>query len=115
LIGFVAEPDFMVGSVHVVGKSIDRGGLGDGTLTVMAVVIDAALLGLFAVQHSVMARQGFKRVWTKVIPRVIERSTYVLLASLALDLLYWQWVPITHVIWRATAPWAEWVLLGCSM
>ena len=58
LIGFVADADFMVGSVHVVGKTIDRGGLGDGTLTVTAVVIDAALLALFAVQHSVMAGQA---------------------------------------------------------
>ena len=69
LIGFVADADFMVGNVHVVGKSIDRGGLGDGTLTVTAVVIDAALLALFAVQHSVMARQGFKRWWTRIVPR----------------------------------------------
>ena len=68
LIGFVADADFTVGSVHVVGKSIDRGGLGDGTLTVTAVVIDAALLALFAVQHSVMARPGFKRWWTRIVP-----------------------------------------------
>ena len=68
LIGFVADADFTVGSLHVVGKSIDRGGLGDGTLTVMAVVIDVVLLALFAVQHSVMARAGFKRWWTRIVP-----------------------------------------------
>ncbi len=106
LIGFVADADFMVGSVHVVGKSIDRGGLGDGTLTVTAVVIDVALLGLFAIQHSIMAREGFKRRWTRVVPPSAERSTYVLASNICLIILVAAWYPMTHDIWRVTAqPW----------
>jgi methanethiol S-methyltransferase len=107
LIGFVVDADFMVGNVHVVGKSIDRGGLGDGSLTVMAVVIDVVLLALFAVQHSVMARQGFKRLWTRIVPPSAERSTYVLAANVCLVVLVVAWHPITHDFWRVTAqPWA---------
>ena len=106
LIGFVADADFMVGNVHVVGKSIDRGGLGDGTLTVTAVVVDAALLALFAVQHSVMARQGFKRWWTRIVPPSAERSTYVLASNVCLIVLIAAWYPITDDIWLVTAqPW----------
>ena len=104
LIGFVADADFMVGNVHVVGKSIDRGGLGDDNLTVTAVVIDTALLALFAVQHSVMARQGFKRWWTRIVPPSAERSTYVLASNVCLIVLIAAWHPITDDVWRVTAP-----------
>ena len=106
LIGFVVDADFMIGNVHVVGKSIDRGGLGDGSLTVIAVIIDTALLGLFAVQHSVMARQGFKRLWTRIVPPSAERSTYVLASNVCLVVLVAAWYPITYDVWRVTAqPW----------
>jgi methanethiol S-methyltransferase len=89
-----------------------------------AVVINTLLLGLFAVQHSVMARPAFKRWWTRFVPRPVERSTYVLLASLALLLLYWQWRPIPDVIWSVENPvgvlvlqatfWIGWALVLVS-
>ncbi|MFL5809538.1 MAG: methanethiol S-methyltransferase [Flavisolibacter sp.] len=92
----------------VVPKSID--GKAD-TPIVLAVIVNAALLLLFALQHSIMARPGFKRWWTRIIPSHLERSSYVLLASLCLVLLMWQWQPIGGVVWSVDNETAKAILL----
>jgi protein-S-isoprenylcysteine O-methyltransferase Ste14 len=92
-------------------KAIDSGLAGDaGT----AIAIDLALLSLFAVQHSVMARQGFKRRWTRLVPSAVERSTFVLAASLALALLLWQWRPLPDLVWTVETPFLAALLVGLS-
>jgi methanethiol S-methyltransferase len=79
---------------------------------VVAFLIDAGLLTLFAVQHSVMARKWFKDWWTRIVPKPLERSTYVLFSSLALILLFWQWRPLGGVIWSIEDPLGQLVMRG---
>jgi len=95
-----------------VPKSIDSGP--DGSIAT-ALLIDGALLGLFALQHSIMARPWFKRAWTRMVPEPVERSTYVLFSSVALLLMFWQWRPIGGVIWKMDGGIAETILLGLYM
>jgi protein-S-isoprenylcysteine O-methyltransferase Ste14 len=97
---------------RLVPKSID--GPEGGPLSAAALLVDAALLGVFAVQHSVMARPAFKRWWTRMVPSAIERSTFVLFASGALLLLYWQWQPVTTPVWTVNQPAFEHALDGVS-
>lgn len=80
----------------------------------VALGIDLALLSLFAVQHSGMARPAFKRWWTKFVPQPIERSTFVLASSLVLVLLFWQWRPLPQVIWNVDDGIARWALYALS-
>jgi len=97
-----------VGNVFV-AKSIDsgpEGALGD------ALLVNTALLALFAIQHSVMARDWFKKHWTRIVPEPVERSTYVLIASLLFALLFLRWEPIGIVVWDLEHPAARIVLYG---
>jgi methanethiol S-methyltransferase len=95
----------------VVPKTIDTGPTGP---IAEALIIDVLLLSVFAVQHSVMARAPFKRWWTQYVPVSIERSMYVLLASLALILVFWQWRPIGAIVWEASNPTLAMALMGLS-
>ena len=95
---------YAIGFIGDIGvpKSIDTGTPAPLPETL---VVDLALLGLFAVQHSVMARRSFKRWWTRIVPEHLERSTFCLAATAALALLLWQWRPIAEpVVWKVTNP-----------
>jgi protein-S-isoprenylcysteine O-methyltransferase Ste14 len=104
---------YAIGFVTGLGvpKTIDT-----GTIVPLgeALVVNVLLMSLFAVQHSVMARRQFKEWWTQFVPATVERSTYVLLASCALILLFWQWRPIPTVVWEAD-PKLAMTIIGVSL
>jgi protein-S-isoprenylcysteine O-methyltransferase Ste14 len=120
LYGAVAYALFLVTFVYAIGfisglpvpKTIDSGPVGPLS---EALVVNILLLGLFAVQHSVMARKGFKRWWTQIVSPAVERSTFVLFATLALMLLLWQWRPMPTVIWQVNDSTVAMALTGLSL
>ncbi len=110
---FLATFLYAIGFVEnrLVPRSIDGGG--EAGTTASALAIDALLLALFAIQHSVMARRGFKRMWTKLVPEPIERSTYVLAASSCLIVMFCFWRPIPQTLW--SVPSLDTALVGVSL
>jgi methanethiol S-methyltransferase len=120
LYGLAAYLVFFVTILYAIGfvtglpvpKTIDDGAVVPLT---EALVVNLLLMTLFAVQHSVMARKPFKRWLTQFIPHTIERSTYVLLASLALLLLFWQWRPMPEIVWQIANPRLAMAVTGLSL
>jgi methanethiol S-methyltransferase len=96
----------------VVPKTIDKGTV---VPIAEALIVNLLLMSIFAIQHSVMARKQFKQWWTKFVPAPVERSTYVLFASLALILLFWQWRPIPALVWQIADPQIAMVVTGLSL
>lgn len=119
LYGIVAYAVFFVTFLYAIGfvenlvvpTTIDTGIAAPLT---EALIVNVLLMSLFAIQHSVMARKEFKAWWTQFVPAPVERSTYVLFASLALALLLWQWRPISAVVWQVANPALAMAIMGLS-
>jgi protein-S-isoprenylcysteine O-methyltransferase Ste14 len=94
-----------------VPKTIDSGAVAP---LLESLIVNLVLLSIFAIQHSVMARPAFKAWWTQFVPKPVERSTYVLFASLALVLLFWQWRPLPAVLWHVDQPQIAVAITGLS-
>jgi len=94
-----------------VPKTIDSGTPGP---IFSSLAINALLLSVFALQHTIMARRGFKRAWTRIIPAEVERSTFVLAATLALALIVWQWRPLPQLVWSVDDPIASGIIFAIS-
>jgi protein-S-isoprenylcysteine O-methyltransferase Ste14 len=111
---FFASFLYAIGFVEglVVPKTIDGGAI---VPLAEALVVNLLLMSLFAIQHSVMARPQFKQWWTRLVPKSVERSTYVLFSSLALVLLFWQWRPMPAVIWQIGNPQVAMAVVGLSL
>ncbi|HUI94907.1 MAG TPA: isoprenylcysteine carboxylmethyltransferase family protein [Xanthobacteraceae bacterium] len=120
LYGIVAYLVFFITILYAIGfvsglvvpKAIDSG---TAVPAGEAVIIDLLLMALFAVQHSVMARPQFKQWWTQYVPKSVERSTFVLLASVALDLLFSQWRPLPDAVWQVDQPQIALALTALSL
>jgi protein-S-isoprenylcysteine O-methyltransferase Ste14 len=120
LFGSVAYVTFLFTILYAIGfvaglvvpKAIDTGA---ESPLFEALVVNLALMSLFAIQHSVMARKPFKQWWTRFIPKPVERSTYVLFSSLALLLLFWQWRPMPAVVWHVAEPEMAAAISGLSL
>jgi protein-S-isoprenylcysteine O-methyltransferase Ste14 len=93
----------------IVPKSIDSGVPGPFGPSLL---VNVALLGLFGLQHSVMARPGFKALWTRIVPKQIERATFVLATCICLVLMYWQWRPMPQVVWTVESAAGRGLLSG---
>ncbi len=115
MIGFVHDFHFQLGSYYFVPVAIDFGN-NTAPSAAAAFIINAALIGLFGVQHSGMARRGFKAVWTRIlVPRAVERSTYVLASSACLIVLFIFWQPMTGVVWSIQNEIIGQVLIAVSL
>jgi protein-S-isoprenylcysteine O-methyltransferase Ste14 len=118
--GFASYAIFFVTFLYAIGfvsglmvpKTIDSGAVGPMS---EAIIVDLVLMSVFAIQHSVMARRQFKQWWTRLVPKPVERSTYVLFSSLALILLFWQWRPIPAVVWEITNSAIAMAILSLSL
>jgi len=119
LYGLVAYVVFFVTFLYAIGfvegwvvpKTIDTGTV---VSLAEALIVNVLLMSVFAIQHSVMARKPFKQWWTTIVPASVERSTYVLFSSLALILLFWQWRPMSAVVWQIADPRIAAAVVGLS-